>query len=471
MASKQITIRDYTTQIPGHLSEDKNTWLFPQVNSVNTRGKRTEWRIFVRAFKNTPAVMDAIPNIPEDAFVPIIGPGYNLLDNKTMSVDGTPIGGWYKVDSRIGDGQIRTSVPTFVPEGKNLKSSAATTPFCQALRDAFSQHNKQVRKAVKEAQDDVDTVRYPPMLAQVMDPAKVKAVVNEGVYIQRKYNGVRTVTTLGYVDGAPTVIMYSRRGVTYPGFEYIKKELVEILNEYWSAGQKIYLDGEVYKHGVPLQDISGSARKEVSEADIKCDYMVYDCFIPGTEMKFSERKLLLDEIFDTFDFEYVKQVPTYTATTMDEIQTLYQQFLREGFEGAMIRLDRPYKYSYNEHHSSILLKLKPTHDAEFEIVRWEVGVKGKAAGALMIVCKTPDRNQGGIIVPGIEFPVTPAMEIPDRVLLAKKMGEPEPTPDNPAATHFDAKYKGRPLIVYYDEMSKDNVPQRARTKMEIRTWE
>lgn len=485
MASTSLVIRDYKTQVPGSLSEDKKTWLFPQINSVNTHGKRTQWRIFVRAFKASPEVLALLPNVPEDAFIPIVGANYDLRDNKTVVVDGVRIQGWYKVDSRIGDGEIRTSVPTFVDKGKNLKSSAATTPFCQALRDAYSQNNKQLKKAVKEAQD-TDTVRYPPMLAQVMEPKKVEKILeNESVFVQRKHNGVRTVATLGITeDKQPTVIMYSRTGVSYPGFEYIKSEILPVLTEYWDAGQKIYLDGEIYKHGAKLQDISGISRREVSETDVVFDYMVYDCFIPGQELNYSQRKVLLDGIFDTFEFEHMKPVPTYKVTTLAEINTLYNQFLKEGFEGAMVRIDRPYKYSYNSHHSSILLKLKPTLDAEFEIVGWEVGTKGKAMGALMIVCKVKDtvekdaegniiKDAHGkeIIKPGKTFPVTPAMELPDRILLAKKMAAPEPIEGNPNATHFDVNYKGKPLIVYFDEWSKDNVPQRARTKMEIRTWE
>jgi hypothetical protein len=208
-----------------------------------------------------------------------------------------------------------------------------------------------------------------------------------------------------------------------------------------------------------------------SATQIKCDYMVYDCFIPGQELKYSERKVLLDEIFDTFEFTSVIQVPTYIATTMDEINALYQQFLGEKYEGAMIRFNRPYKYSYNAHHASILLKMKPTEDAEYEIVRWETGLKGKALGALMIVCKTKSVVKDGVVMPEVEFPVTPAMEIPDRIALAAKMNTPDPTPENPVATYFDTHYKGKPLIVYFDEVSNKNVPQRARTKMEIRTWD
>jgi ATP-dependent DNA ligase len=461
MASKQITVRDYNTQIPGQISADMLSFLFPQINSVNSHGKRTEWRIYVRAYVENAGVIE---------FVPIKTAEYNLFDNVTTQVRGQKVFGWYKVDSRIGEGGARASVPTFVKQGKNLKSSSATTPFCQALRDAYGQHNKQLKKAVADVA--ADTVRYPPMLAKKMEPEKVvSALGTEAVYVQRKYNGVRTVTALSADDDPPRVIMYSRRGVLYPGFAHIKTELGEILGEYWASGRKLYLDGEIYKHGVPLQEISGYARKEENTDGIKCDYMVYDCFIPGEDLVYSARKAILDEIFDTFEFEHVKQVPTYRAHTMGEIMGLYEQFLKEEYEGAMVRFDRAYKYSYNDHHSSVLLKIKPTEDAEYEIVRWETGTKGKALGALMIVCKTVSTERDGTVIPSKEFPVTPAMELPDRIALAAKMNTPDPTPENPAATYFDTHYKGRPLIVYYDEVSNDNVPQRARTKMEIRTWE
>lgn len=469
MAGKQITIRDYKTQVPGTISQDNNTWLFPQINSVNSHGKKTEWRIHVRAY-----IGNGKPTDPPlyNAFILIRSDAYDLFDNvtRTINIDGKecPIYGWIKVESRIGDGLVRASAPTYVSKGKNAKASSATTPFCQAIRDAYGLHNKQLRKAVKEAGEGVDTVRYPPMLAQVVKYKNLD--FNQPIYVQPKYNGVRTVTTIGYPDtpDRPAIIMYSRRGITYPGFDHIKRELLPILADYWNQGQKIYLDGEMYKHGVPLQDISGAARRESVDPAVTCDYMVYDCFIVDKDgnapLIYSERKKILDALFDRYQKQltYTKPVPTFMVSDTNVIDELYNKFLVEKYEGVMIRLDQPYKYSHNDHHSSILLKKKPTHDAEFTITRWEVGLKGKAAGALMIVCVTAT---------GSEFPVTPAMEIPDRMELAKKMVSPDPTLDNPKATYFDTHYKGKPLIVYYDELSKSGTPQRARTKMEIRSWD
>jgi ATP-dependent DNA ligase len=228
-----------------------------------------------------------------------------------------------------------------------------------------------------------------------------------------------------------------------------------MLEFYADAEQHLYIDGELYFHGRALQDISGYARREDKPDDLKVNFMVYDVFDPSRTLTYTERREILNEIFENFKFEYCKPVETFQVNSSEQIKQLYNRFLEEGYEGAMIRLDEPYRYSHNDYHSKVLLKMKPTIDSEFEICGYESGTKGKAASALMIICKTPG---------GIEFPVTPAMELPDRIALFKKMSEVEPD----GKTLFESKWKGHKIIVYYDELSKDQVPQRARTKLEIR---
>lgn len=436
MAGTALTIRDYHTQIPGEIRD--NAWVFPQINSVNSHGKTTEWRIYVKVFRARP---DLSLEIPDDAFVPF---DPTFLDNKPLE----DLRAWINVDFRIADGKVRKSVPTILTKGKG-KGKSATNVVCQALRDALSEHNKHLRKVVS-VQAEGETTRYPPMLAQVLK--EQVSVDFRNTYVQRKYNGVRAVATLDVASAA--VVMYSRRKKTYPGFAYIKKELDPVLRFYWDDDRQLYLDGEFYKHGVPLQDISGIARREETANDPKYNFMIYDCFIANEpELKYSQRMAILQQIFAEFELEYSKPVETFPVNTEEEVQTLYKQFLAENYEGAMLRFDQPYMYSYNERHSKMLLKIKPTLDAEFTIVGWETGEKGKAAEALMIICETN----------GVKFPVTPAMELNDRIALAKKMSDVID-----GKTYFEREYLGKPLIVYFDEYSKDNVPQRARTKMELR---
>jgi hypothetical protein len=465
MASTSINVRDYHTEVPGKLTDDNTTWLFPQINSTNSHGKKTEWRIAVKVFdddKNTAQ----LPIVSDDAFIKY---HETYLDNGKLDDN---IRGWIKVDSRIDGGCIRKSVATIIHSGKNIGRSSETNVVCQALRDAYSLHNKQVKKAVTEAKVG-NTERFPPMLAQVLSQQKSPIDYAAGVYVQRKFDGVRSVTTMDVIEDGDnvthSVIMYSRKKNLYPGFGYIKDELKPVLDMYWGENRKLYLDGEIYKHGTSLQVISGDARREAKPGDAHYNYMIYDCFIANEpNLTYTERKAILDEIFGNFNLEYAKHVETFKAITLEEVTALYDGFIVDKFEGAMVRLDKPYKYSNNDHHSKILLKMKPTFDAEYEIVRWETGTKGKAAGAVMIVAKTADRTIDDVVVPGIEFPITPAMEIPDRMALAVKMSEIN---IDTTLTHFEENYKGKPLIVYFDDKSDDNVPLRARTKMEVRNWE
>lgn len=438
MAANAVYIRDFRKEIPGELSEDKLTWVFPEIKSINAHGKNTTWIVCVKLFES------GIENV----FLPILD---EYFDNKPLASN---LRGWIKVDSRVGKGVIKKSVPTIVNSGKNLGKASATNVFCQSLRDALSMYNKQVKKSALTGTNGV--VRYPPMLAQVLNKQKNLIIDDKNpLWLQDKFDGVRAIVTLDN----DVALMYSRGCMTYSGFDYIKDELFPILKDYWGAGRQLYLDGEIYKHGAKLQDISGHARRESQPTDTKYNYMLFDCFIANEpELNQVKRDMIREEISQRYQLDYSIIVPSKIFYNRDDINEYYKERIAAGYEGVMARKNTPYVFSYNARHSNTLLKIKPTHDAEYTIVRWTTGDKGKAADALMIVCKTEG---------GIEFPVTPAMELPERITLAKKMQSVEPN----MKTHFENHWLGQPLIVYYDDLSRDNVPQRARTKMEIRTWE
>jgi hypothetical protein len=68
---------------------------------------------------------------------------------------------------------------------------------------------------------------------------------------------------------------------------------------------------------------------------------------------------------------------------------------------------------------------------------------------------------------GKEFPVTPAMTLLERNELAESMNREV----SPGVTYFDATYRGKKIIVEFDDLSKDGLPQRASTKLEFRVEE
>ena len=449
MAGTAVTIRDFSKEIPGELSADGLKWLFPQINSVNKHGRVTLWRIYVCAIPaNSDDSGEADPKM-----LPLL-PEY-------FANRGLPsVWGWTKVESRVGQGKIRDSVPTITSVGKNIGKVNETNAFCQALRAAYGLHTAHLRKAVDPETAKVPGVvtRYPPMLSQIYVPGKIDIFAGGAtVYIQRKYNGVRAVAVLAG-DTATDVFMYSRQKILYPGLAYMKKIVSPMLVAFREQyGGLLYLDGEIYLHGARLQDISGHVRNAANENDpVRCTYIVYDCFLANEDMIFSQRYDRAVSLFAAATpSPYVSLAPTTPCRDAKNMMIMYRQFLSEGYEGLMIRKDAPYEYSNNEYHSSVLLKLKPSLDAEFKIVGWETGRRGKAAKALMLLCETSA---------GVKFTVTPALDIPERIRLARLMD----TLDTDGAIYFDSHWKGKMITVTYDEMSREGVPLRARTKMEVR---
>lgn len=465
MTSKSITIRDYRSEIPG--KNNNGTWEFPTIYGTNKLGKRIEWTIIVKAVKVPSSMVNkdgkiAISELTDAMFINVD----KFLDNTLIDNSGNErIFGYINVISKIEGGKIRATVPDIVYTGKNVKSKSATNPICQAMRDALSKYNKQNTKKA----ETTDSKMFPPMLAQVF--ADQKKSITYPVSVQRKYNGIRAVCFIPLLNS--NVEIYSRKLKPYFGFKKIREECQLLISQI--TGANIYLDGELYKHGEALQDISGVARRENNtENALKIEedtsYMIYDCFTENNTLTYAERRELLKMLFVSCEQKSQKLtritlVETFEATSYEKVKELYNSFIKEGYEGAMIRLnDQKYDFSYNDRHSKFLLKMKETYDGEYKIIGWETGSRGKAANALMIVCETKG---------GKKFNCTPALPIEERDALAAKMStindSIELNPDQ--KNYFEQHYLNKMLIVYYDEKSKDDVPQRARTKMEIRNWD
>lgn len=442
MASKAVIITDYRSQVPGAL--EQGAWKFPVINSSARSGKAMYWSIYVRAFYKSanPRYAQGIVS----AFTPI---RLTYLDNKSLPAD---IAAWYKVDSAYEGSEPKVSAPTIVETGKNIGKTNETNVVCQAIRDALGLYTKQVSKNTPAVAGE-GCEFYPPMLAKVFN-SDVR--IKTAHAVQRKFDGIRTVACL--CDDR--IILYSRNLKTYPGHDYLREDIIGMARNAAARGLNVYFDGELYKHGVPLQQTSGDGRRGNSVVT-QYNYMLYDLFIPESpEMPYIERKALLEELIaEHGEFAHVQLVETYIVSSNEEIDDLYAKFLKEGFEGAMIRtLDGKYVYSRKGYHCKELQKLKPAYDDEFLIVGWTVGEKGKAAGALMIICETEE---------GKQFNVTPAMQIVDRIELAKKM----PMIEDNGKTYYENVWDQMYITVQYASLSTDRIPQQPRTRMTTRVDE
>lgn len=422
----------------GYPDQATATWHFPVVTSLNAHQRKTTWQIAVTGHgeKCVPPV-----NIAPD----------ELLGNKEL-----PAGYYatYKVASGVVDGKTRDTAPTVVTSGKNKGKKNETNVFCQAMNEAQGKYNLQLRKAVTSVK--IQGIEcYPPMLSQTAEEAKITFPIS----LQLKYDGLRAVACLG--TDAQSVIMYTRTRVEIMGLHHIKSALLSLLQQHpaW------YLDGEVYCHGMALQDISGLVREETpSDKAGVLQYIVYDCFCKDETQAYLDRKkrvdaLLLPESGTANDEGNQSSVlfaaKTWTANNQGEVRALYKEALDAGFEGVILRKNGPYELSYNNRHSKYLLKMKPTEDAEFAVVGYKVGTVGKTTGCVIMVCSTER---------GFHFSVNPAMDIPARIELAKKMAQIELN----GQTYFANNWLGKKITVQYASLSNDGVPQQPRTSMHVR---
>lgn len=431
MASTSKTIRNFRTEIGGEQTSPTE-YTMPTITGVDMKQHRTFWRIRIRAF--TPPTGWTVGD-EVTSFLPIKDQWY---DNKPIT---EKIYGWIIVDSGIEGGKVRAVSPTIVTSGKNLGRSNATNVWCQTLREALSMYSKQSKKSVS-AEQKLDIELFPPMLA-----TKLTTELEDKTqfWIQRKYNGLRAVAAWSPVAG---VVMYSRKRQLFPGLHINKAELAPILKD----NPTVYLDGEIYDHGTPLQTLSGEARN--TSSTFAFTYMIYDAFVPTQpNMLYVDRLALLKSL--NIDTPHVKTVETFESSNPSEAIAASKKYIAEGYEGAMVRLNAPYAYSYNDYHCKVLLKIKQTLDAEFKLVGFTSGRRGKAVRALMLKCVTPE---------GKEFDVTPALELSVREQLFVKLQQMEPN----GKTIFANRFAGHMLTVTFDEYSVDKVPQRARTSFVFR---
>ena len=333
MASSPINIADMRESIAdgtmrGALSPDRTTFEFPTLLYEGARGAQRSWTIRVTLLRRpADGALEPVPIV-----VSMLAPTALLPPDLLAEI---------RNESGQVGGKVREVIPTYVTEGKRIGQKNSTNALTQALRDALGLYNKQLRKAQSSgmaAPSAADTAvaadgqpaaydqRPPPQLIKPAADAPLTAADFEaGVTVQRKLNGVRFVTAAGAgsaADAAPAVIRYSRSALDYPGQNTIAEELAHMfaawaarlanpapfasaaLEEERASGAlaHVYLDGELYKHGEGLNQISGQARRPDAAGDPSLNYHVFDAFLPaakaaGRDMPSRDRQMIVDEFF------------------------------------------------------------------------------------------------------------------------------------------------------------------------------
>ena len=208
-----------------------------------------------------------------------------------------------------------------------------------------------------------------PMLAHKYDDSRVDW--SKPVYIQPKLDGVRCLFTK---DGA-----FSRTGKQFMNVQHVE----DSLREFFKQKPDMILDGEFYNHSLKndFEKIISLVRKQKPTENDRLDaknlvqFHVYDYFngVMYDSYKTRMHQLGVSDIYN----ESIKYVQAYKVNNYDESRIYHKDFLNQGYEGSIIRLDGLYKHG----RSYDLMKFKDFSDTEATIIGYEVG-KGKREGTI-----------------------------------------------------------------------------------------
>lgn len=138
------------------------------------------------------------------------------------------------------------------------------------------------------------------------------------------------------------------------------------------------LDGELWLGRGRFELVSGIVRRHRPlEADWQAvRYMVFE--LPGAAGTFVQRSQRIEETAQALAWPALQAVKQQVVADRAELQRRLQSVLALGGEGLMLhRADAPYVGGRN----AALLKLKPLHDAEAEVIGHVAG-RGKHTGRL-----------------------------------------------------------------------------------------
>jgi len=212
--------------------------------------------------------------------------------------------------------------------------------------------------------------------------------------IERKYDGFR-VLVFYREDGTVDVIGRS-------GKEILNNEFVRKVSEPKDKLKGWVLDGEGYCHSQSFEQFSGTMRREDAKLPLDFGFYIFDCM--DIEHWNNQQSLILEsrlgfrrKVCSYSDFfvevngsifshnEDSSWIEAIKIQGISFIKEHYEQFLEEGYEGAMLKyLDAPYCWG----RSDAMLKIKPEDFIDGKIIGYYEGegaIKGKLGGFIVLL--------------------------------------------------------------------------------------
>ena len=222
-----------------------------------------------------------------------------------------------------------------------------------------------------------------PMLAHKFDNSRVDW--SQPVYIQPKLDGVRClIKRVSDFPGQENLASFSVKAYSRTGKEFKNiKHILDSLKPFFFDQPDVVLDGELYNHDLKddFEKIISLVRKQKPTDEDRLDaknltqFHCYDYFdgVMYDSYKTRMQQLVTSDIYDA----QIKYVPAKLVDSYNYARELHAEFLDQGYEGSIIRLDGLYKHG----RSYDLMKFKDFSDTEATIIGYELG-KGKREGTI-----------------------------------------------------------------------------------------
>lgn len=365
------------------------------------------------------------------------------------------IGEWHTI-SGLEDGKKIVSDKKKLTKGKNIGQKNETTGLTQAILDARSEYNHRIKigYVFKENLDKPVETPY-PMAIHNVDKHNNWKKLHFPLWEQPKFDGTLYMVKLKTMEG------FTRKLDQYAGQEHILDEL-RVLHKNFADW---FLVGELWKKGFNLQDISGASRQLIKvREETKLEYWIFDCFNMKQDLGFEERQAELAKMFKVLkDAKYVKLTPTTKVESREEADKLYKKRIDEGLEGSVYR-NVGAKYEWGSHGEIRVydtMKRKPRLDAEYPVVDFKEGLRGKEVGqVIFVLAENADgvKKRTGKVLPleeRLRFNATPNWPQSVRKPVYANLK---------ASPALWESIKGKEVIVEYSILSKNYLPQQPKVR-------
>jgi hypothetical protein len=219
-----------------------------------------------------------------------------------------------------------------------------------------------------------------PQLAKQADKVTNLKTFDKKYWGSRKIDGLRCLIYLGE-DGK---LHTASRGAT--NYDAAMIEILEHpdLIQLFKDNPTLIMDGECYKHGYSLQQLNSVARTQVKAVDYEIlqfySYDIVDLNSPVTE-RINRINELAEPLSLTFEpereFQYgelrIQLVPHVEVSGWDNIMALHNEYVSEGWEGLVIRLESSL-YGPNKR-TNDWLKVKCYKQDTYKVIGIEQGLR------------------------------------------------------------------------------------------------